>query len=40
MTYIIVEAALVIVSRCVSQEGEMDEINDQGVQPQLAKLLN
>lgn len=40
ITYIIVEAGLVIVLRCSSQEREKDEINDQGVKPQLDRLLD
>lgn len=40
ITYIIVEAGLVIVLRCASQETEKDEINGQGVKPQLDRLLD
>ena len=40
ITYIIVEAALVIVLRCASQERGTDEINNQGVNPQLDRLLD
>lgn len=38
ITYIIVEAGRLIVLRCVSQEREIDEINGQGVKPQLDRL--
>lgn len=38
ITYIIVEAGLVNVLRCASQERERDEINDQRVNPQLGRL--
>lgn len=40
LTYIIVEAGLVIVLRCASQERGKDKINDQGVEPQSDRLLD
>lgn len=40
ITYIIVEAGLVIVLRSASRERERDEINDQGVKSQLDRLLD